>query len=75
VKKRETGAWECDWAILSLGDTNTGAWPSRLGVGRKDDDLAVQKKSFSRNPKKLKPDAIWQNFLKKTMAQKGLFCQ
>jgi hypothetical protein len=25
-------------------------------------------------PKKRKPDAIWQNLLRKAMAQKGLFC-
>jgi uncharacterized membrane protein len=30
---------------------------------------------MSRNPKKWKPDAIWQNFLRKAMAHKGLSCQ
>jgi hypothetical protein len=28
-------------ANLSLGDINTGTWPSRLGIGRKADDLAL----------------------------------
>jgi hypothetical protein len=27
------------------------------------------------NPKKWKPDAIWENFVTKAMAQRGLFCQ
>jgi hypothetical protein len=35
-----------NWATLSLGDINTEAWSARLGVGRKADDLAVQKKSY-----------------------------
>jgi hypothetical protein len=32
-------------AILSLGDINAETWSSRLGVGCKDDDLALQKKN------------------------------
>jgi hypothetical protein len=31
------------------------------------------KKLLLRNPKKRKPDVIWQNLLRKTMAQKGCF--
>jgi hypothetical protein len=33
------------------------------------------KKLLLRNPKKWKPDQIWQNLLRKAMAQRGLFCQ
>jgi hypothetical protein len=46
-----------------------------LGVGRKADDLALQRKLLLQNSKKLKPDAIWQNLLSKAMDQKELFCQ
>jgi hypothetical protein len=34
-------AWGYNWADLSLGDINTGTWSSKLGVGRKADDLAL----------------------------------
>jgi hypothetical protein len=51
---------------------NAGTWSSRLGVGRKADDCSV-KKLLLRNPKKWKPDAIWQRLLKKVMAKKGCF--
>jgi hypothetical protein len=37
----EPGAWGYNWATLSLGDINTGAWSSRFGVGRKVDDFAL----------------------------------
>jgi hypothetical protein len=33
------GVYNC--ATLPLGDINTGTWSSRLGVGRKADDLAL----------------------------------
>jgi hypothetical protein len=39
--KMEPGAWGYNWGNLSLGNINTGAWSSRLGVGRKADDLAL----------------------------------
>jgi hypothetical protein len=39
----EPSAWGYNWATLSLADLNTEAWSSRLGVGRKADDLALQK--------------------------------
>jgi hypothetical protein len=53
----------------SLENINTGTWSSRLGVWHKSDKLLL------RNPKKWKPDQIWQNFLRKAVAQKVLFCQ
>jgi hypothetical protein len=42
-------------------------------VGSKADDLALQKRKEkkTRNPRKWKPDGIWQNLLRKAMAQKG----
>jgi hypothetical protein len=30
------GAWGCNWATLPLGDINTEAWSSGMGVGRGD---------------------------------------
>jgi hypothetical protein len=33
------------------------------------------KKLLLRNPKKWKPDAIWQNLLRKAVAPKGVFCR
>jgi hypothetical protein len=39
--EKERGAWGYDWATLSLGDIYTETWCSRLGVGRKVDDLAL----------------------------------
>jgi hypothetical protein len=41
-----------------------------LGVGRKVDDLALQKKKKLGNPKKLKPDANWKNLLRKAIGSK-----
>jgi hypothetical protein len=41
--EREPGAWGCNWATLFLGDINTWAWPSMLGIGRKADDLNLSK--------------------------------
>jgi hypothetical protein len=38
--KWERGVSWYNWATLSLGDINTGAWSSRFGVGRKAEDLA-----------------------------------
>jgi hypothetical protein len=52
VTKMEPGAWGHNWATLSLGDINTETWSPKLGVGRKADDLALQKKIFLLNPKK-----------------------
>jgi hypothetical protein len=37
----EPGAWGYNWDTQSLEDINTGTWSSRLGVGRKADDLAL----------------------------------
>jgi hypothetical protein len=37
----DPGAWGYNWATLSLGDINTETLSSRLGVGRKADDLAL----------------------------------
>jgi hypothetical protein len=31
--KIEPGAWEYNWATSSMGDINTGTWPSTLGGG------------------------------------------
>jgi hypothetical protein len=64
--ERKHGAWGYNWTTLSLGDINTGTWSSRLGVRRKADDLALL-----RNPKKWNPYQMWQNFLRKAMAQKS----
>jgi hypothetical protein len=44
--KRELDAWGYNWANLSLGDMNTGTWSTRLGVERKADDSALQKKNI-----------------------------
>jgi hypothetical protein len=41
MTEREPSAWECNWVVLSLVDTNTEARSSRLEVGRKADDLAL----------------------------------
>jgi hypothetical protein len=38
-------AWGYNWATLYLGDINTQTWLSRFWVGRKADDLPLQKKS------------------------------
>jgi hypothetical protein len=44
VEGDEKGTW-ClgfyNWAILSLGDINTGTWSSRLMAGRKVGDFAM----------------------------------
>jgi hypothetical protein len=51
--KKEPDAWGYNWVTVSLGDTITGIWSSRLGVGCKADDLALQKKKMLlRNPEK-----------------------
>jgi hypothetical protein len=47
--KREADAWGYNGVTLSLGDTNTETWASRLGVARKADDLAPLKKKFCEN--------------------------
>jgi hypothetical protein len=39
--KRESGAGGCNWVTVSLGNINTEIRLSRLGVGRKADDLAL----------------------------------
>jgi hypothetical protein len=41
AKKWEPGTSKYNWATLSLGDINIGAWSSRLGVGRTADDFAL----------------------------------
>jgi hypothetical protein len=38
----EPGAWWYNRANLPLGDINTETWSSRLEVGHKADDLALQ---------------------------------
>jgi hypothetical protein len=30
--EKEPGAWKYNWATLSLGNINTGTWPSRFGL-------------------------------------------
>jgi hypothetical protein len=40
-KKRDPGVWGYSRATLSLVDINTEIWSSRLGIGRKADDLAL----------------------------------
>jgi hypothetical protein len=52
--KWEPGAWRFNLATLSLGDINTEIWYSRLGVGRKADDLALQKKNTVAKSKEVK---------------------
>jgi hypothetical protein len=56
---------------------DTVTWFSRLGVGRKADGFVLQKekKNISAKSKKQKPDGIWQNLLRKAVAQEGLFCR
>jgi hypothetical protein len=49
------------WATVPLGDINIGTWSFRLEVGPKANDVLLQ------NPKKLKPDAMWQNLLSKAV--------
>jgi hypothetical protein len=41
AKEREPSAWGYNWATLSLGEMNTGTWPSKLGVGLETDELAL----------------------------------
>jgi hypothetical protein len=41
--KRETGAWEYNWVTVSLEDIHTETRFSRLRVGRKAEDLVLQK--------------------------------
>jgi hypothetical protein len=36
-------AWGYNWATWPQGDTDSGEWPSRLGVGRKASDLTLEK--------------------------------
>jgi hypothetical protein len=55
--------------------TYAGTWSSRFGDERKTMYLWPVKEILLRNPMKWKPDAVWQNSLKKPMAQNGLFCQ
>jgi hypothetical protein len=43
-----------NWTYQSLGDINTGTWSSSSGVGRKADDLALQKKNIVANSKEVK---------------------
>jgi hypothetical protein len=40
-KKGNWCLWEYNWAILSLGNINTEAWFSRLGVGYEFNELAL----------------------------------
>jgi hypothetical protein len=42
--KREPAAWGHNWTTLSMENTNTETWSSRLGIGRKADALVLQKK-------------------------------
>jgi hypothetical protein len=42
------GAWGYNWVNPYLGDINTDTWSSRLGVGRKADDLACKKKTVAK---------------------------
>jgi hypothetical protein len=37
------GAWGYNWATQSPGDINMETWSSRLGVGRGDDNPALEK--------------------------------
>jgi hypothetical protein len=59
-----------NWATLSRGDLNTETWglDARLTT-------SFCKRFFFQSPKKWKPDQMWQNFLRKTSAKKGLFCR
>jgi hypothetical protein len=52
--KMEPSARGYNWVTLFLGDINTGNWSSRLGVGSKADDLAVQKKNAVSKSKDMK---------------------
>jgi hypothetical protein len=52
--KRRPGAWGYNWATLSLWDINTGTWSSRLGVGRRADDLALYKKRIVAKSREIK---------------------
>jgi hypothetical protein len=54
--KREPGAWGYNWATLSLGDINTETRSSRLGVGHKDDGLALQIKNIIAKSKEMKTE-------------------
>jgi hypothetical protein len=38
----EPGAWGYNWSTLLLGDMKTEIWSSRLGVGCKDENLALK---------------------------------
>jgi hypothetical protein len=53
--KRELDAWEYNWANLSLGNINLENCRSRLGTGRKTDDLALYKSIIIAKSKELKP--------------------
>jgi hypothetical protein len=58
---------------VSLRDIDTETCSSKLGVGPKADNVALQNEILLRNLKKSKQDAVWQNPLSKAMAQKGCF--
>jgi hypothetical protein len=68
VPKGITGP-PCHW-----GTYMQGPGPPGWGFDARVTTLLC-KKLLLLHPKKRKPDAIWQNLLRKAMAQKGLFCQ
>jgi hypothetical protein len=48
------GAWGYNWATLPLGDINTEAWTSRVGVGR-GANLTLEKRKLLRSLQKIQP--------------------
>jgi hypothetical protein len=75
--KIESGAWGYHRATLFLGDINTGMWYSRLGVGRKIEDIVLLKiPSYEIQTRKTRwsnSRQIWQNILKKQVTTKSCF--
>jgi hypothetical protein len=58
-----------------LEDINTGPDPPGSGVERKTDGPCSVRESLLQNPKKLRHDRIRQNFIRKAMVRKVLFCR
>jgi hypothetical protein len=78
-----SGGQSSPWAVAPRGRkvNSNGSW--RLAFGCKADEISLYKKLFMRSPKKWKTDRlnhsmvtqVWQSFIRKVMAQRGLFCQ
>jgi hypothetical protein len=75
--KREPCALRYNWATLSLVDINTptGTWYSRLGGGMGRLTTLLFKKITVTKPKEVKTRSNLAESLRKSMAQKVMFCE